>query len=152
MKGLSKDRFELVAFFTVRENYGAHCWDGEGDCPQAWKNKGTTEKIIESDLSREQAVDLLIKGQDTYHTVMNQVVLREMESSDDYAQIDFYRWEIKPKGWTAMFNRHDLSLEDWHNLQYIDVEKVLRLDLLNARGAPTSPKLGDILRRAYADQ
>jgi hypothetical protein len=24
----------------MHENYGAHDWSGEGDCPQAWKPKG----------------------------------------------------------------------------------------------------------------
>jgi hypothetical protein len=24
----------------MQENYGAHDWDGEGNCPQYWKNKG----------------------------------------------------------------------------------------------------------------
>ena len=23
------------------ENYGAHDWNGEGQCPQYWKNKGS---------------------------------------------------------------------------------------------------------------
>jgi hypothetical protein len=28
------------------ENYGAHDWDGEGDCPQHWKFKGGEEYFI----------------------------------------------------------------------------------------------------------
>ena len=28
------------------ENYGAHDWDGTGECPQYWKNKGGSEYII----------------------------------------------------------------------------------------------------------
>ena len=30
----------------VRENYGAHDWDGNGECPQYWKNKGGDEYVI----------------------------------------------------------------------------------------------------------
>jgi len=28
------------------ENYGAHSWDGEGDCPQYWKPKGGTTYVV----------------------------------------------------------------------------------------------------------
>ena len=31
----------LHVFAQVLENYGAHDWNGEGDCPQAWKPKGS---------------------------------------------------------------------------------------------------------------
>jgi hypothetical protein len=30
----------LIIDTQYRENYGAHDWDGEGECPQRWKNKG----------------------------------------------------------------------------------------------------------------
>jgi len=32
-----------------RENYGAHDWDGKGECPQYWKFKGGSEIIVEVD-------------------------------------------------------------------------------------------------------
>jgi hypothetical protein len=28
------------------ENYGAHAWDGEGECPQYWKQKGGTTYVV----------------------------------------------------------------------------------------------------------
>ena len=30
----------FVVYVQMQENYGAHDWDGEGNCPQYWKNKG----------------------------------------------------------------------------------------------------------------
>lgn len=30
-----------------RENYGAHSWDGEGECPQYWKNKGGSTYLVD---------------------------------------------------------------------------------------------------------
>jgi len=48
--------FRIVIFTHVRENYGAHDWDGKGECPQYWKNKfgdeysvfvGDTNKVVE---------------------------------------------------------------------------------------------------------
>jgi hypothetical protein len=35
--------FRLVLWTQIYENYGAHCWDGTGECPQYWKAKGGTE-------------------------------------------------------------------------------------------------------------
>lgn len=35
--------FRIVLTTQVYENYGAHCWDGEGECPQYWKAKGGNE-------------------------------------------------------------------------------------------------------------
>ena len=31
---------QLFIHTQVRENYGAHGWDGTGECPQYWKSKG----------------------------------------------------------------------------------------------------------------
>lgn len=41
------------------ENYGAHDWDGEGECPQYWKMKGGEDYFIlnvDSDAEAEVAV------------------------------------------------------------------------------------------------
>lgn len=38
--------FRLAITTQVYENYGAHCWDGEGECPQYWKAKGGSEYQI----------------------------------------------------------------------------------------------------------
>ena len=37
----------IVIETQVRENYGAHDWDGEGECPQYWKSKGGYTYVIE---------------------------------------------------------------------------------------------------------
>jgi len=33
----------LVITTQYQENYGAHDWDGQGECPQYWKMKGGSE-------------------------------------------------------------------------------------------------------------
>ena len=38
---------KLLLTTQYRENYGAHDWDGEGECPQYWKFKGGNEIIVE---------------------------------------------------------------------------------------------------------
>lgn len=37
-----------IATYQYFENYGAHAWDGEGECPQYWKAKGGHEEIVDS--------------------------------------------------------------------------------------------------------
>jgi hypothetical protein len=37
----------FVVTTQVRENYGAHNWDGNGECPQYWKFKGGNEYLVE---------------------------------------------------------------------------------------------------------
>jgi len=39
----------------IRENYGAHDWDGEGECPQYWKFKGGNTYIF--NVSIEENMD-----------------------------------------------------------------------------------------------
>lgn len=37
---------KLVIQTQVRENYGAHDWDGKGECPQHWKSKFGTTYVV----------------------------------------------------------------------------------------------------------
>lgn len=37
---------KLVIQTQIRENYGAHDWDGEGSCPQRWKFKGGNTYVL----------------------------------------------------------------------------------------------------------
>lgn len=37
---------KVIAIYQYAENYGAHDWDGKGDCPQYWKMKGSQEEIL----------------------------------------------------------------------------------------------------------
>jgi hypothetical protein len=44
---------KLLITTQVRENYAAHDWDGEGQCPVYWKNKGGNEYVVlHIDISR----------------------------------------------------------------------------------------------------
>ena len=37
---------KLLITTQVYENYGAHDWDGEGECPQYWKAKGGNDYVV----------------------------------------------------------------------------------------------------------
>ena len=45
---------KLVINTQFRENYGAHDWDGKGECPQYWKNKGGDTYVVEVSLAEAQ--------------------------------------------------------------------------------------------------
>ena len=55
-------KFALVASYQYRENYGAHDWNGEGECPQYWKCKGSHEVVVRDDLTTEEVVQLGAAG------------------------------------------------------------------------------------------
>ena len=44
----------IVVHTQYKENYGAHDWDGKGECPQYWKFKGGSTYFV-TDVSVEQA-------------------------------------------------------------------------------------------------
>ena len=37
---------KLLITTQIYENYGAHDWDGAGECPQYWKAKGGNDYVI----------------------------------------------------------------------------------------------------------
>lgn len=45
---------KVVIYTQYCENYGAHDWDGKGECPQYWKFKGGSCFVVEASL--EQAM------------------------------------------------------------------------------------------------
>ena len=49
---------KLVIHTQFKENYGAHTWDGEGECPQYWKFKGG-ETFVLPGVDTEQLVPAL---------------------------------------------------------------------------------------------
>ena len=39
---------KLLITTQVYENYGAHDWDGTGECPQYWKAKGGSDYVVKN--------------------------------------------------------------------------------------------------------
>jgi len=46
---------KLVIDTQFCENYGAHSWDGQGECPQRWKFKGGETYVVPNITSAQQA-------------------------------------------------------------------------------------------------
>lgn len=43
---MSDQTIRIVFQTQYLENYGAHAWDGEGECPQRWKPKGGSTYVV----------------------------------------------------------------------------------------------------------
>ena len=52
---------KLVIQTQYCENYGAHTWDGEGECPQRWKFKGG-ETYVVPNLGQDQVTKVIEQG------------------------------------------------------------------------------------------
>lgn len=89
---------KLLIITQVYENYGAHDWDGEGECPQYWKPKGGSEYVVKNiDVNR---VDDLVKG------VWNQV-----ESASEYYRETILLWEVVADDYLTEFEQSQLEYE-----------------------------------------
>ena len=81
-----------------RDNYGSHDWDGTGECPQHWKNKGGSTYVVHGITSDDEIAEVI-------------------NCSSDYDEEciisceDFTEW-------------HDNTIwEDWQDRLYITVKK-----------------------------
>lgn len=67
MSKIDGNSYALIAMYEYRENYGAHAWDGKGECPQHWKNKGGDEVVIAEGLTLQ---DIAIMGSKGIHKLI----------------------------------------------------------------------------------
>jgi hypothetical protein len=52
---------KLAIYTQQLENYGAHDWSGEGECPEYWKAKGGNVFVVEN-ITPRQAAKIRAKG------------------------------------------------------------------------------------------
>jgi len=86
---------KLLFITQYRENYGAHDWDGKGECPQYWKNKGGSTYIVEN-VSIEQAMD----------PDFSDSIASMISYSSDYAEVIVIADELLDNG-------DDIPCEEW---------------------------------------
>ena len=86
MEALTVEANTVTVILTqVRENYGAHDWDGEGEAPQYWKNKGGSVYIFEGILSptQEALIQKAINSADEYYEEFV-ILFKETASPTDF--------------------------------------------------------------------
>ena len=79
----------LVIQTQVRENYGAHDWDGKGECPQYWKFKGGHTYFV-TDLTSAQINKIAHCGIPTLTDLI--------EYKDSHFEEYILDWEIRDLG------------------------------------------------------
>lgn len=78
------------------ENYGAHDWDGTGECPQAWKMKGGDDYFIEN-INPNRALDLVCW------------VSPKIEHRNDYSRSYIVSWEVVADDFTTEYEKIQLE-------------------------------------------
>jgi len=90
---------KLLIATQVYENYGAHAWNGEGQCPQSWKAKGGHDYVVR---------DFLDFGRVT-ETVMT--LRGRIECDNDYYREHIINWEVVSDDYLTEFERSQLEYE-----------------------------------------
>lgn len=89
----------IVISTQVYENYGAHTWDGEGDCPQYWKAKGGSDyKVLDVDINGD------------LQAIVDRAAQR-IVCDDDYYRESIISWSVEADDYLSPFERNQLEFE-----------------------------------------
>jgi len=89
----------LVIRTQIHENYGAHDWDGTGECPQYWKAKGGTEyKILDVPLNIN-------------YNEFVKFALTGIETDTDYFNEYMVDWTVEEDNYLSWFERSQLEFD-----------------------------------------
>ncbi len=89
----------LVIRTQIHENYGAHDWDGTGECPQYWKAKGGTEyKILDIPLNIN-------------YNEFVKFALTGIETDTDYFNEYMVDWTVEEDNYLSWFERSQLQFD-----------------------------------------
>lgn len=89
----------LVIETQVYENYGAHDWDGIGECPQYWKAKGGASVKV-------KGVEV---GMD-YSAVVDSV-RSQIEENTDYYRVSIIGYDVEADSFLSWFEQSQLDYE-----------------------------------------
>jgi hypothetical protein len=90
---------KLLITTQVYENYGAHDWDGVGQCPQYWKAKGGNDYVVKKfkDFSAVSETVMALRGQ--------------IEQDNDGFRETIIGWEIVANDYLTEFEKDQLEYE-----------------------------------------
>lgn len=87
----------LVIRTQFMENYGAHDWDGEGECPQYWKMKGGSEYKVTN-------VPLNIDYQEV-------ISMANVEKNNEYVREYILDWSIEDDSYQSWFEKSQMEYD-----------------------------------------
>lgn len=91
---------KLLITTQLYENYGAHDWDGKGQCPSYWKAKGGNDYVIRD-----------FRGGEAAATAMVMAVRERIEESSDYYRETIIGWDLVEDSYLTEFERSQLEYE-----------------------------------------
>ena len=89
---------KLLITTQVYENYGAHDWDGAGECPQYWKAKGGSDYVVKN-----------VNVNSVTETVM--ALRGQIEQDNQAFREKIIGWEVVANGYLTEFERDQLEYE-----------------------------------------
>ena len=82
------------------ENYGAHDWDGEGECPQYWKAKGGADFFV-----------VKFRGGEDEATTAVMALRSSIEENSQYFRREVLGWKLVDNNYLTEFERSQLEYE-----------------------------------------
>jgi len=81
------------------ENYGAHDWDGVGECPSYWKAKGGSDYVVKNftNFNNTTEVVMALRGQ--------------IEEDSEYFRSSIIDWEVVADDYLTEFEQMQLDYE-----------------------------------------
>ena len=100
---------KLVIITQVRENYGAHDYDGNGPVPQYWKNKGGSEYIVD-DIEHfvAHADDFFAKN---IKSVVYDYIAKKIEQKSDYFEETIILYKVVDNDYMSEYEKSQLEYE-----------------------------------------
>ena len=89
---------KLLITTQVYENYGAHDWDGAGECPQYWKAKGGNDYVVKR-----------INVNSVTETVM--ALRGQIEQDTEGFRETIIGWEVVANDYLTEFEKSQLEYE-----------------------------------------
>ena len=91
---------KLLITTQVFENYGAHDWDGEGQCPQYWKAKGGNDYVIKDFDPSRYTPSLIVE-----------LVRSKIESDSYYFRESIIGWSVEADDYLTEFEQSQLEYD-----------------------------------------
>jgi hypothetical protein len=91
---------KLLISTQIYENYGAHDWDGKGECPSYWKAKGGNDYVVKKFRGGDEAATVAVMG-----------LRAQIEQNNDYYQETIIGWKIVANDYLTEFERSQLEYE-----------------------------------------
>ena len=89
----------IILHTQIHENYGAHDWDGVGECPQYWKAKGGSDYVVKNftNFNNTTEVVMALRGQ--------------IEEDSEYFRSFIIDWEVVADDYLTEFEQMQLDYE-----------------------------------------